>query len=188
MTRPEIARARAFLQRAAADLAAVRALEALDEVPDEIVGFHGQQAAEKLLKAVLAAHGIDFPRTHSIRFLLDLLDDRGLAPPPELHGVTALYPFGVQLRYEVDRALLRRTTRSRLSGSRALARARTMVDLRRPHDPRNASDRLTSTATRRRAHAPEAPRNGAVTSAPRNATSCSQFAALIPDSAEPLGC
>jgi HEPN domain-containing protein len=114
MTRPEIARARAFLERADADLAAVRALEALDEVPDEILGFHGQQAAEKLLKAVLAAHGIDFPRTHSIRFLLDLLDDCGLAPPPELHGVTELYPFSVQLRYEapldeepLDRAEMR---------------------------------------------------------------------------------
>jgi hypothetical protein len=80
MSRPEAERARAFLERADADLAAVRAMEAVDEVPDEIVGFHGQQAAEKLLKAVLAAHGIDFPRTHSLRFLLDLLDDRGLAP------------------------------------------------------------------------------------------------------------
>lgn len=100
MSRPEVGRARAFLQRADADLAAVRAMEALDEVPDEIVGFHGQQAAEKLLKAVLAAHGIDFPRTHSIRFLLDLLDEHGLSPPSDLHGVTELYPFGVQLRYE----------------------------------------------------------------------------------------
>jgi len=81
MSRPEAERARGFLQRADADLAAVRAMESLSEVPDEIVGFHGQQAAEKLLKAVLAAHRIDFPRTHSIRFLLDLLDDRGLAPP-----------------------------------------------------------------------------------------------------------
>ncbi len=65
MNRPEGERARTFLRRADADLAAVRAMEALDEVPDEIVGFHGQQAAEKLIKAVLAAHGIDFPRTHS---------------------------------------------------------------------------------------------------------------------------
>ncbi len=110
MNRPEAERAHAFLQRADADLAAVRALEALVDVPDEIVGFHGQQAAEKLLKAVLAAHGIDFPRTHSIRFLLDLLDDRGLAPPPDLHGVVELYPFGVQLRYEApfDEAPLER--------------------------------------------------------------------------------
>jgi len=71
MSQPEAERARAFLDRADADLVAVRALEKLDTVPDEIVGFHGQQAAEKLLKAVLAARGIDFPRTHSIRFLLD---------------------------------------------------------------------------------------------------------------------
>lgn len=100
MSRPEAERARVFLQRADADLAAVRAIEPRDEVPDEIVGFHGQQAAEKVLKAVLAANGVDFPRTHSIRFLLDLLEDRGLAPPPGLHGVVELYPFGVQLRYE----------------------------------------------------------------------------------------
>jgi HEPN domain-containing protein len=100
MSRPEVERARALLERADADLAAVRALETIDTVPDEIVGFHGQQAGEKLLKAVLAANGIEFPRTHSLRFLLDLLADRGLAPPAQLHGIIELYPFGVQLRYE----------------------------------------------------------------------------------------
>lgn len=100
MSRPEVERARALLERADADLAAVRALETVDTVPDEIVGFHGQQAAEKLLKAVLAANGIEFPRTHSLRFLLDLLADRGLAPPDQLHVIIELYPFGVQLRYE----------------------------------------------------------------------------------------
>lgn len=100
MSRPEIERARAFLARADTDLAAVRALEMLDTVPDEIVGFHGQQSAEKLLKAVLVGHGIEFPRTHSLRFLLDLPADHGLAPPAQLHGITELYPFGVQLRYE----------------------------------------------------------------------------------------
>jgi HEPN domain-containing protein len=100
MSRPEYERARALLERADADLAAVRALETVGSVPDEIVGFHGQQAAEKLLKAVLAGRGIEFPRTHSLRFLLDLLSDNGLPPPTALHGITELYPFGVQLRYE----------------------------------------------------------------------------------------
>ncbi len=100
MSRADVERARAFLARADGDLAAVRALETLDPVPDEIVGFHGQQAAEKLLKAALAANGIDFPRMHSIRFLLDRLADHGLAPSSQLHGVTELYPFGIQLRYE----------------------------------------------------------------------------------------
>jgi HEPN domain-containing protein len=50
MSRPEAERARSFLERADADLAAVHAMEDLDTVPDEIVGFHCQQAAEKLLK------------------------------------------------------------------------------------------------------------------------------------------
>lgn len=101
MSRPETGRALALLARADADIAAVRALERVDAVPDEIIGFHGQQAAEKLLKTVLAAHGVDFPRTHSLRYLLDLLADHDLAPPRVLHGITELYPFGVQLRYDV---------------------------------------------------------------------------------------
>lgn len=100
MTRPDVERARALLERADADLAAVRALETVDAVPDEIVGFHGQQAAEKLLKAVLAGQGVAFPRTHSLRFLLDLLADHDLAPPTEVHSIIDLYPFGVQLRYD----------------------------------------------------------------------------------------
>lgn len=100
MSRPEAERSRRLLARADADLSAVRALEANEDVPSEIVGFHAQQAAEKLLKAVLAAHAVEYPRTHSIRYLLDLLGEHGLAPPDELGQVTEFYPFAVQLRYE----------------------------------------------------------------------------------------
>src|SRR5436305_159214 len=35
--------------------------------------FHAQQATEKSIKAVLIHYGIEFPRTHNIRTLLDLL-------------------------------------------------------------------------------------------------------------------
>ena len=38
--------------------------------------FHAQQAAEKSLKAVLIALEIPFPKTHSIRILLDLLAEK----------------------------------------------------------------------------------------------------------------
>ena len=100
MSQPEIERARAFLERADADLAAVRALEHDRSVPDAIVGFHAQQAAEKLLKAVLASRGIEFPRTHSLRYLIDTLADHQLDPPEDNQALTALYPFAVQLRYE----------------------------------------------------------------------------------------
>lgn len=100
MSRAEAERARTLVERADADLAAVRALEASGDVPDEIVGFHAQQSAEKLLKAVLAASGVEFPRTHSIRFLLDTLADHGLPPPQPLEAVKELYPYAVQLRYD----------------------------------------------------------------------------------------
>ena len=124
MSRPEEARARAFFDRADADLAAVRALEARSDVPDEILGFHAQQCAEKLLKAVLAAPGVEFPRTHSLRFLLDLLSDHGLAPPATLHAITELYPYAVQLRYDVpleDEPLDHAAARALLEDLRAWA-------------------------------------------------------------------
>ena len=38
----------------------------------EAIGFHSQQTSEKLLKAFLAMHQIDFPKTHNLGEL-DLL-------------------------------------------------------------------------------------------------------------------
>ena len=35
--------------------------------------FHAQQAVEKSIKAVLVHHGIDFPKTHNLQVLIDLL-------------------------------------------------------------------------------------------------------------------
>jgi len=35
--------------------------------------FHAQQAVEKALKAILVKHGIEFPYTHNVQRLLDLL-------------------------------------------------------------------------------------------------------------------
>ena len=70
------------------------------EAADETFGFHAQQAAEKLLKAVLAAHGVIYPRTHRLGDLLDLASDRGLAVPEEFDELHGLTPFAVEYRYE----------------------------------------------------------------------------------------
>ena len=66
---------------------------------DEIVGFHAQQAAEKLLKAWLALLGYKFPVTHDLGALLDLLGGVA-AETVEFRGLIALNPFAVQFRYE----------------------------------------------------------------------------------------
>jgi HEPN domain-containing protein len=64
----------------------------------EALCFHAQQAAEKALKAVLIAHGTPFPRTHSIRMLVDLLPD-SLLVPDEVEQAAGLADYAVISRY-----------------------------------------------------------------------------------------
>jgi HEPN domain-containing protein len=56
-----------FLAKAGKDEALVDEVLGSERVADEIVGFHLQQAAEKLLKGVLSAYGVSFRRTHDLR-------------------------------------------------------------------------------------------------------------------------
>ena len=60
---------------------------------------HWEQAAEKYLKAYLTSKQVEFPKTHSIQALLDVIKtvDAGLAT--KLAGAAALTPFGVEMRY-----------------------------------------------------------------------------------------
>ncbi len=62
--------------------------------------FHAQQAAEKALKGVLVARGIDFPRTHSLESLVDLLGDE--ADAFERSVLIDLAPWAVAGRYPED--------------------------------------------------------------------------------------
>jgi HEPN domain-containing protein len=70
------------------------------DVPDDILGFHAQQATEKRLKAVLASRGIDFERTHSIGYLAALLERHGLDLPERREQIENLTPWAVAARYE----------------------------------------------------------------------------------------
>jgi len=70
-------------------------------ISDEVVGFHAQQAVEKLIKAVLAFRGIKYRRTHQLEELVALLNDAGVAYPPELSEAVVLTPFAVEFRYDL---------------------------------------------------------------------------------------
>lgn len=54
--------ARRLLRRADDDITLVRTV--VDN--DEILGFHAQQAVEKSIKAVLAAHEVEYGKTHQL--------------------------------------------------------------------------------------------------------------------------
>jgi len=64
----------------------------------ELLCFHAQQAAEKSMKAVLLKCEVEFPFTHNLSALLDLL--QGCMPIPiELRDVVDLNPYAVVTRY-----------------------------------------------------------------------------------------
>jgi len=87
-------------RKAAGDERAVGALLGASSIPDEVIGFHAQQAAEKLLKALLSHRRVAFRRTHDLTELLDLLAADGVEIPAEIAEVRRLGPYAVEFRYE----------------------------------------------------------------------------------------
>ncbi len=92
--------AQLLLRKAAQDLAVLDKLIDDPSIDDETLGFHAQQAAEKAIKALLALAECDYPRSHNIGLLLDLLNSNGLALPSNADALAALTPFGTVFRYD----------------------------------------------------------------------------------------
>jgi HEPN domain-containing protein len=70
-----------LLRKAEQDEYVVDRLIALSDSPDEVIGFHLQQAAEKLLKAALGVRGIPYRRTHNLGELIQCatIDVQGIS-------------------------------------------------------------------------------------------------------------
>ena len=73
---------REWLNRARSNLLRTKAI--LPGVYLEDLCFDAQQAAEKAIKAVLIARGIDFPFVHDLARLLTLLEQRGESIPADV--------------------------------------------------------------------------------------------------------
>lgn len=88
---------REWLNRAKSNLALAR-----NRIPDaylEDLRFEAQQGAEKAIKAVLIRRSIEFPYVHDLAQLLSLLEEEGVAVPPEVRRAAELTPFAVITRY-----------------------------------------------------------------------------------------
>jgi HEPN domain-containing protein len=90
-----------LLERAASDLGACRVLMAEEDMLDDVVGFHAQQAVEKALKVALVLADIDFPRSHDLRELTDIAVEAGISVPGSIQEARWLTPWAAQLRYEM---------------------------------------------------------------------------------------
>lgn len=89
-------------RKACEDRDALEILSASERAADAVVGFHAQQAVEKFAKAVLTARGLEVPRTHDLRFLLDRAAAAGLEVPEAVRESLWLTPWSVELRYGDD--------------------------------------------------------------------------------------
>jgi len=90
---------RAWLIKAQKDLLfAQEAFEWGEEYTD-VACFHAQQAVEKALKAYLVWLEIEFPKTHVLEDLLDLIAQKSLSFEGWRESLQRLTPFAVEARY-----------------------------------------------------------------------------------------
>ena len=87
-----------WLRHARSNLAIAKQVHS-DEVLWEDLCFDAQQAAEKAFKAVLVFRGVDFPKTHNIRVLLNLLDSATQQIPQDLRKAIGLTVYATMTRY-----------------------------------------------------------------------------------------
>lgn len=89
-----------WLRFAKSDLALAR----VGRAPDVRLGvlcYLCQQAAEKALKAVLLSQQVEFPPTHNLQDLFNLLPPP-LSAPPEIKKAAGLSGFAVKGRYPLE--------------------------------------------------------------------------------------
>lgn len=90
--------AAAWLQLAEEDLKAVRNNVLGPEPTAKIAAYHCQQAAEKMVKAVLISADVDPPRWHNIDDLIELLP-AGHGLNPQLEPLGRFSPYAIAFRY-----------------------------------------------------------------------------------------
>ena len=87
-------------RKAEEDATAVREFAGNLDIADSIIGFHAQQAVEKWLKAITAAHGIRHKPIHDIDRLIELLEKANVESPLDRDRLAALTQYAVPMRYD----------------------------------------------------------------------------------------
>ncbi len=87
-----------WLDFSKADLRGARVLSETQKL-ENLVSYHCHQAAEKALKAVLVEIGVDFPKTHDLGLLADLIRNNGTSVAEILPLLKEINPYSIAPRY-----------------------------------------------------------------------------------------
>ncbi|WP_295457247.1 HEPN domain-containing protein [uncultured Thiodictyon sp.] len=101
MRQPDDPEVNDWLQKVAEDYRVAQVLAESAEPLDDAICFHCQQAAEKLLKALLVAAGARPPRTHDLEELASLLPSSQPLPAEIADACAYLSELAVIPRYPV---------------------------------------------------------------------------------------
>lgn len=93
--------AESWLKRAKSNLERAMAGKISEGILYEDLCFDCQQAVEKSLKALLIQNEIEFPWTHSIGKLMELIEEKNLNIPNEIKEAITLTEYAVTTRYQV---------------------------------------------------------------------------------------
>jgi HEPN domain-containing protein len=113
-----------WLDRARKDLVAGEVLIKGGFEDYENAGFHAQQGAEKFIKALLVRNQIEFPKTHNIALLTQLVANVDPQLAKTLAAADALTPYVIEFPYPGDLPSV-----SRDEGEKALHLAEETRDL-----------------------------------------------------------
>ena len=95
-------KAKILLKRAKSNLIRGKNNSYLDlrEIVLEDLCFDLQQCVEKSFKALLVNNNIDYPYTHKINILIELLEENAISIPDEIKEAVILTVFAVEARYD----------------------------------------------------------------------------------------
>ena len=93
---------RSWVAKAENDLLCIRNNLAAEQVPWDVVCYHAQQAAEKMLKAFLASRGCAPRKTHDLIALLGECVERESELVSLSEACETLNVFSVDVRYPTD--------------------------------------------------------------------------------------
>lgn len=88
-----------WLKKADEDLAVAETLLEYSPQYTDTICFHCQQAVEKYLKAHLIRLDIEFQKTHSLSYLLDLIADKEDVPDKMYSKAEELQDYAINVRY-----------------------------------------------------------------------------------------
>lgn len=94
-----------FLKKSESDLEAAKILlgSKSRKIDVDIVLFHMQQSAEKLLKCLLSYNRVHVEKVHDIEHLVSILRGNGITLPEYVDSLAVLTQFAVEGRYSVFR-------------------------------------------------------------------------------------